>query len=71
VIEPRRGVRPKATLTRVAYAIGWPLFPLLRAASPGLITTTERVGKAMIKLAIDGGDRRYFENADINALVAS
>jgi uncharacterized protein YbjT (DUF2867 family) len=70
VIEPLRGVRPKATLTRVAYAIGWPLFPLLRATSPRLITTTEAVGKAMIKLAFDGSDRRYFENADINALVA-
>jgi uncharacterized protein YbjT (DUF2867 family) len=70
VIEPLRGVRPKATLTRVAYAIGWPLFPLLRATSPRLITTTEAVGKAMIRLAFDGSDRRYFENADINALVA-
>jgi uncharacterized protein YbjT (DUF2867 family) len=70
VIEPLRGVRPKATLTRVAYALGWPLFPLLRATSPRLITTTEAVGKAMIALAFDGSDRRYFENADINALVA-
>jgi uncharacterized protein YbjT (DUF2867 family) len=71
VIEPLRGVRPKARLTRVAYALGWPLFPILRAVSPRLITTTEAVGKAMIKLAIEGSDRRYFENADINALVVN
>jgi uncharacterized protein YbjT (DUF2867 family) len=71
VIEPLRGVRPKATLTRIAYALGWPLFPILRAASPRLLTTTAAVGKAMIKLAIEGSDRRYFENADINALVGS
>lgn len=70
VIEPLRGVRPKATITRIAYAVGWPLFPLLRATSPRLITTTAAVGRAMIKLAIEGSDRRYFENADINALVA-
>jgi uncharacterized protein YbjT (DUF2867 family) len=69
VIEPLRGVRPKATLTRIAYAIGWPLFPVLRATSPRLLTTTEAVGKAMITLAAEGSDRRYFENADINALV--
>jgi uncharacterized protein YbjT (DUF2867 family) len=69
-IEPLRGVRPKATLTRVAYALGWPLFPLLRAASPRLLTNTVAIGKAMIKLAIEGSDRRYFENADINALVS-
>lgn len=71
VMEPLRGVRPKAKLTRIAYAVGWPLFPVLRAMSPRLITTTEAVGRAMIKLAIEGSDRRYFENADINALVSS
>lgn len=70
VIEPLRGVRPKATLTKVAYAIGWPLFPILRAISPRLLTTTEAVGKAMIKLALEGSDRRYFENRDINALAS-
>jgi uncharacterized protein YbjT (DUF2867 family) len=70
VIEPLRGVRPKATLTRVAYAVGWPLFPLLRAISPRLLTNTTAIGKAMIKLALEGSDRRYFENADINALVS-
>jgi uncharacterized protein YbjT (DUF2867 family) len=70
VIEPLRGVRPKATLTRVAYAIGWPLFPILRAASPRLLTDTVAIGKAMIKLALEGSERRYFENADINALVS-
>lgn len=69
VIEPLRDVRPKATLTKVAYAVGWPLFPLLRAISPRLSTTTEAVGKAMIELAAEGSDRRYFENGDINALV--
>jgi uncharacterized protein YbjT (DUF2867 family) len=71
VIEPLRGVRPKGRLTRIAYAVGWPLFPVLRATSPRLITTTQAVGRAMIKLAIEGSDRRYFENADINALVGS
>jgi len=68
VIEPRRGARAKGTMTRVAYVIARPLFPIVRAASPGLLTTTERIGKAMIKLALEGGDRRYFENRDINAL---
>jgi uncharacterized protein YbjT (DUF2867 family) len=70
VIEPLRGVRPKATLTRVAYAVGWPLFPLLRAISPRLLTNTVAIGKAMIKLAAEGSERRYFENGDINALVS-
>ena len=69
VIEPRRGVAAKGTLTRVAYMIARPLFPILRAASPGLLTTTERIGKAMIKLGLEGGERRYFENPDINALI--
>jgi uncharacterized protein YbjT (DUF2867 family) len=70
VIEPLRGVRAKATWTRVAYAVGWPLFPVLRAMSPRLLTNTVAVGKAMIRLALKGSDRRYFENADINALVS-
>jgi hypothetical protein len=70
VIEPLRGVRPKATWTRVAYTVGWPLFPVLRAISPRLLTNTVAVGKAMLRLALRGSDRRYFENADINALVS-
>jgi uncharacterized protein YbjT (DUF2867 family) len=71
VIEPRRGVRPKAKLLRLLLPVFWPLFPILRVASPRTLTTTEAIGKAMIKLALEGGERRYFENADINALVGA
>ncbi len=70
IIQPLRGVAARGTFTRMAYALGRPLFPLLKALSPRSVTTTERIGRAMIKLALEGGERRYFENADINALVS-
>jgi len=70
IIQPLKGVKAKATVTRIVYAVGWPLFPLLRVLSPRSLTTTERIGRAMIKLVNKGSERRYFENADINALLS-
>jgi uncharacterized protein YbjT (DUF2867 family) len=71
IIEPRRGVRAAATGTRILYAVlGPPLFPILRALFPNSMTSTDRVGRAMIRAASRGSDKRYFENPDINALAA-
>jgi len=67
-IQPVHGETSRATVTRVAYAaLGW-LFPLVRAAFPRYVTTTERLGRAMLHVAKHGAPKRILESADIDAL---
>jgi uncharacterized protein YbjT (DUF2867 family) len=69
-IQPMHGIVSKTRLYRVLYAVIAPLVPLLKAVFPSAITTTERVGRAMLALAKRGGGKTLLENADINALAA-
>lgn len=69
IIAPRRGVAAKGTATRLMYAVlGPPLIPLLNAVSPNSITATDRIGRAMLRVAREGASKKWLENADINAL---
>ena len=67
-IQPMKGIKSKTTLYRAAYAVFGPLFPILNAVVPNYVTTTERVGIAMIRIAQRGYDKHILENRDINAL---
>jgi uncharacterized protein YbjT (DUF2867 family) len=69
-IQPMHGIVSKTRLYRVLYAAIAPLVPLLKAVFPSAITTTERVGRAMLALAKRGGGKTLLENADVNALAA-
>ena len=51
IIQPRHGIRSNSAGVRIVYAILWPFLPLLLWAAPGVTTTTDRVGRAMIALA--------------------
>src|SRR5439155_1659350 len=68
VIQPLHGIRSRTTSYRIFYAIFWPVMPLLRALLPHYVTTTERLGRAMIEAAKHGAPKRVLESADINAL---
>lgn len=69
IIQPKRGVTAKGTGTRILYAVlGPPLIPILNALAPNSVTTTERVGRAMIRVVAEGSEKKHLENADINAL---
>jgi uncharacterized protein YbjT (DUF2867 family) len=69
IIQAKRGVAPKGTGARLLYAVlGPPLIPLLKLVAPNSITTTERVGRAMIRAVTQGYEKKHLENADINAL---
>ncbi|HEY0479890.1 MAG TPA: NAD(P)H-binding protein [Kofleriaceae bacterium] len=68
LIRPLHGFRSKTRLYRIAYTVMWPLFPLLGAL--GLLTTTERVGQAMLRVARDGAPKPILGNHDINQLAA-
>jgi uncharacterized protein YbjT (DUF2867 family) len=67
-IQPLHGIRSKTTLYNAAYAVIWPFVPLLRLFFREHMTTTERVGKAMLRVAREGAPKRVLENVDIDAL---
>ncbi|NPV90122.1 MAG: epimerase [Firmicutes bacterium] len=66
LIQPQHGVTAKNRMTRVTYAVLKPIFPLLRALFSGFVTTSEQVGRAMIKASRDGYPKRVLDNRDIN-----
>jgi uncharacterized protein YbjT (DUF2867 family) len=68
VIVPLDGIKSKTRLYRIFYAVLGPLLPLLRAAFPKYVTTTELVGRAMIKVARQGAPKPLLENSDIDEL---
>ncbi len=66
-IAPLHGVRSKTPLYRLIYTLARPLTPILRAAFPRHVTTSEQVGRAMIRAAKQGAPKRILEMDDINA----
>jgi uncharacterized protein YbjT (DUF2867 family) len=67
-IQPLKGVRSRTKAYRLFYALSGPLFPVLQRLFPGQVTTTVNVGRAMIRVALDGSERRILEPRDINRL---
>ena len=64
-IQPVHGERSKTPLYRSIYAAtGW-MFPVLRRAFPRHVTTTEQVGRAMLRVS---GPSRVVENDEIARL---
>lgn len=67
-IQPLHGVTSKTRLYRTIYALSAPITPMLTRFFPGYVTTTERVARAMIKIAKHGTPKPVLESRDINAL---
>jgi uncharacterized protein YbjT (DUF2867 family) len=65
-IQPLHGVRSKTAWVQAIYVVTSPLLSLLNRTSPKFMTTTEQVGRAMIKVARDGFPRPVLESEDIN-----
>jgi hypothetical protein len=70
-IQPLKGVRSRTRAYRLFYAVAGPLFPLIQRLFPGQVTTTVNVGKAMIRVAAAGSDKRILEPGDINRLAGA
>lgn len=66
MIQPLHGIKSKTGLYRAIYAVTGPLLPVIKALAPSSITTTEQVGRAMIKVARDGAPHAVLEAADIS-----
>jgi uncharacterized protein YbjT (DUF2867 family) len=65
-IQPLHGVRSKTGWINAVYAVTAPLLAVMVRATPNYMTTSERLGRAMIKVARDGYPRPILESADIN-----
>jgi len=66
-IEPMDGIESRTPLYRKFYAVGRPLFPLLRRAFPNQVLSTRQIGRAMLNVARKGYERRILEARDIRA----
>jgi uncharacterized protein YbjT (DUF2867 family) len=67
-IQPLHGIKSKTKSYRILYAVLAPLFPVVKALAPKYVTTTERVGRAMLHVARNGAPQKVLENWDINKL---
>jgi uncharacterized protein YbjT (DUF2867 family) len=68
VIQPLHGIRSKTRLYQTFYTILNPILPLLKSAFPQYITTTEQLGRAMLRVAKQGFPEPVLESKDINTL---
>src|SRR5271156_4989639 len=65
-IQPLHGIRSKTAWVQAIYVGAAPLLSLLNRVVPAYMTTTEQVGRAMIKVAREGYPRAVLESEDIN-----
>jgi len=54
--------------TRISYALLKPLIPVVRMLIPNSVITTEELGRAMIRVALQGPEKHVLENRDLIAL---
>jgi len=67
-IQPLHGIRSKTGWVQAIYVGTAPLLSLLNRLTPTYMTTTEQVGRAMIKVARDGYPKPVLESDDINRM---
>jgi uncharacterized protein YbjT (DUF2867 family) len=71
VIQPLHGVKSKTRSYRVLYSVTALVLPALRALFPNYVTTTEQLGRVMIRLAKRGYEKHILETRDINEISAA
>jgi uncharacterized protein YbjT (DUF2867 family) len=67
-IQPLHGIRSKTPSYQFFYNVTRPVFPLLQKIFSRQITTTEQLGRAMIRVARDGYPKPVLEARDITSL---
>jgi hypothetical protein len=67
-IQPLKGVQSRTKAIRLLYTVLGPFFPILNRLLPNQVTTTVRIGRAMIRAATIGCSKHVLETRDINAL---
>jgi uncharacterized protein YbjT (DUF2867 family) len=67
-IQPLHGVRSKTPWVQAIYVVASPLLSYLNRVAPNYMTTSEQLGRAMIKVAREGYPKPVLESGDINRL---
>jgi uncharacterized protein YbjT (DUF2867 family) len=65
-IQPLHGVRSKTGWINAVYAVTAPLLAYMVRVTPDQMTTSERLGRAMISVVRNGYPKPILESADIN-----
>ncbi len=68
VIVPLHGIESRTALYRIPYIIMTPILPLLQRLFPKYVTTTEKLGRAMLTAAKHGAPKAILESVDFNGL---
>ncbi|WP_430813507.1 NAD-dependent epimerase/dehydratase family protein [Carboxylicivirga sp. RSCT41] len=66
-ILPEKGIKSRTNWYNAFYVIFRPLFPLMRKMKS--VTTTTKLGQALINVSIKPSNKKILENVDINRLV--
>jgi uncharacterized protein YbjT (DUF2867 family) len=69
-IQPMHGIVSRTRLYRILYAIVGPLYPLWKLLFPSVVTTSDNVARAMLRVAARGAKRPVLENRDIEEIAA-
>jgi hypothetical protein len=69
-IQPGPGIRSTVRFYQTLIDIFRPVFPLLVKTLPAYATTSERLGRAMLRVVQGRADRFILESADINRIGA-
>ena len=64
-IIPLHGITSRTRWIRIANTVLKPVFPALKALLPSYVTTTEQLGRAMLKVAREGYPKPVIEARDI------
>lgn len=67
-IVPLHGARSKTKFVQALYTVTKPVLPILYALFPKYVTSTEQVGRAMLKVAKQGAPKSILETSDINKI---
>ena len=69
-IVPMDGIRSRTRLYRALYVALWPALQVMRRVAPSKVTTTRKVGRAMLNVARNGYPKPVLETKDINQAAA-
>ncbi|SCF01813.1 Rossmann-fold NAD(P)-binding domain-containing protein [Micromonospora chokoriensis] len=64
-IKPTYGAVSRTRAYRIGYAVTRPLFPVLRRLFPNQVTTTDGIGRAMLRVAREGSPTRVLGNREL------
>jgi uncharacterized protein YbjT (DUF2867 family) len=68
-IQPLHGIQSRTKLYRALFVIAAPLYAVWKALLPNYVTTTEQLGRAMIKVAKQGAAKHVLESSDIVEII--